>query len=427
MNPIATAAKGKGVRGLFKRAATIQQHYGVTSAKMDGMLAHFARILREFDAPATFPITTVVLLRNRGVVEKYQAHNIEFAVHGYYHVDSSRLTLDEQLEQFSRAREMFHARGVECIGFRCPYLRGNDETLTALRRAGFLYDSSQGLVWELGNETESSAYRRVLGFYDTIPAGKYPSLPRWENDLIRIPYCLPDDEAFVDRFELRDPAAMAKMWQALLRRTHGLGELCTLGLHPERIALCGQALADTLRLARELSPPVWFARLDEIARWWIARMNAQLSIVTQPNDQFELVVDGPPGTTLLARNLVLLSPATRWHGAYWRISGNRVQLRAPRRPFIGISPQSSPALHSFLRQQGYIVETADDRRRYSIFLNQPQFTAQDERALLEEIEDGKFPLVRLARWYDGAQSALAVTGDIDALTVWDYSLRLLGR
>lgn len=427
MNPIAIAAKGKGVRGMFKRAAAIQRRYGVTSAKMNSLMGHLTRVLREFDVPATFPITTVVLLRNSGVVEKYQAQNIEFAVHGYYHVDSSRLSFDEQLEQFMRARELFRARGIDCSGFRCPYLRGNSETLTAIRRAGFLYDSSQGLVWSVADEVDTPAYRHVLGFYDTLAASRYPTLPRLEQDLVRIPYCLPDDEAFVDRFELRDTAPMAKVWQRLVQRTHELGELCTLGLHPERTALCGQALAETLQFARQLTPSVWFARLDEIARWWVARMDAQISIVTHSNDTFAIQVDGPPGTTLLARNVLLMSSAIAWQGAYERVQGNNVWLRAPLRPFIGVSPQSAPNLTGFLRQQGYIVETANDGRLHSTFLDRPEFTDQEERPLLDQIERGTFPLVRLARWYNGAQSALAVTGDIDALTVWDYSLRLIGR
>jgi hypothetical protein len=32
----------------------------------------------------------------------------------------------------------------------------------------------------------------------------------------------------------------------------------------------------------------------------------------------------------------------------------------------------------------------------------------------------------LGLWPAGARSALAVTGDIDALTLWDFGLRLLG-
>ena len=44
-----------------------------------------------------------------------------------------------------------------------------------------------------------------------------------------------------------------------------------------------------------------------------------------------------------------------------------------------------------------------------------------------ELETGRFPLLRLGRWPGGAKSALAVTGDVDALTIWDYALRFFGH
>ena len=66
-------------------------------------------------------------------------------------------------------------------------------------------------------------------------------------------------------------------------------------------------------------------------------------------------------------------------------------------------------------------------RRYSYYLDRATFTAEDQRPLLAEIEGADKPLVRLGRWPNGARSALAVTGDIDALTLWDYGLRFIGK
>src|SRR5581483_3083153 len=304
MNPLAIAAQGKGVRGMFKRAATIQGHYGATTAKMDRLLTQFADLLHEYAACATFPITAVVMLRNKGIIEKYQGRSIEFAVHGYYHIDQSRLSFEKQYEQFQRARELAQARGIECFGFRSPYLRSNEQTLSAIRQAGYLYDSSQGLTWDVASHVETPAYRHVLGFYDTVPASVYPSLPRADRGLIRIPYCLPDDEAFIDRFGFKDDKPMSDVWKSLWRATYERGELCTLGLHPERLALCGQALRETLQFAHERKPRVWFARLDEIARWWQARTDASVSISEYQNQEFKIDVKGPPGTTLLARNVI---------------------------------------------------------------------------------------------------------------------------
>jgi hypothetical protein len=84
-------------------------------------------------------------------------------------------------------------------------------------------------------------------------------------------------------------------------------------------------------------------------------------------------------------------------------------------------------LSSFLRQQGYLVEVANGDRLCSIRLDQTDLAEREERKLLARLEQEQGPLLRLGRWPDGARSALSITGDIDALTLWDYGLRFLGR
>jgi hypothetical protein len=64
---------------------------------------------------------------------------------------------------------------------------------------------------------------------------------------------------------------------------------------------------------------------------------------------------------------------------------------------------------------------------YSLYFDQSHFTHLDERTIVEKIENAESPLARLARWPNGARSAFCVTGDIDALVLWDYGLRLFGR
>ncbi len=70
---------------------------------------------------------------------------------------------------------------------------------------------------------------------------------------------------------------------------------------------------------------------------------------------------------------------------------------------------------------------SEDARVYPFYLERPDFKPEDERPLLARIEDGDWPMLRLGRWPDGARSALCITGDIDALTLWDYGLRFLGN
>lgn len=422
LNPITIAKMGKGIPGMLRRAGTIRQRYGLTPKQMDRALSRFVSLLDKYECGATFPITTSTLTRSRGIVEKYQAQRIEFAAHGYYHTDQTQLSFEEQFEQLTAARELFKQRGIRCDGFRSPYLRFNPVTLAVIKQAGFVYDSSQALAWAIPKEMETPAYHRALNFYGAVSALAYLALPRLDNDLVRIPYCLPDDEAFVDRFHT-SPARMMELWSSILQRIHAQGELFTIAIHPERIAYCEQALLQVLEHARKLQPQVWMTQLYQIANWWKARAQSQVHI-TEDGNEMTVRVTRPEGVTLLARNVQASSAVQSWDKVYLLAEGSLIKFRAERRPFIGVSPTSPSYLTSFLRQQGYIVETTTNEATYGFYLDRSHFVYEDEYPLLKEIEQGNFPLVRLGRWPHGARSALCVTGDIDALTIWDYALRI---
>ncbi len=121
------------------------------------------------------------------------------------------------------------------------------------------------------------------------------------------------------------------------------------------------------------------------------------------------------------------APTQPWADGYQQVLATTFTVHAPLRPCVGLSPTTSPELSSFVRQQGYIVEISEQGHRYAYYLDQTDFTAEDQRSLLAQIEKTDRPLVRLGRWPNSARSTLAITGDIDALTLWDYGLRFLGR
>jgi peptidoglycan/xylan/chitin deacetylase (PgdA/CDA1 family) len=427
-HPISIAAKGKGYSALFKRAHAISERYGLTPAKMDRALGLFISVLQDYDCGASFPITASALARHGAVIEKYQAQNIEFPIHGLFHVDYTKLTGSEQSRHIHQARQIFHREKIRPTGFRCPYLRWNDDTLAAVARNDLSYDSSQALHWDVVEGYSSEEYEHVLGFYGARPANDYPALPKVIGQVVQIPYCIPDDEALIERLKLGNTQAMSDMWLAILRQSYELGELFTLGLHPERISLLQQPLADVLAEARRLWPKVWVARLDEIMQWWRARSQATFEIVEAGGDSvFHMRINGAPGTTVLARNVEIGASDKPWHNGFSRVLGTSFHFRASNRPCIGLSPDSDPGLLDFLKQQGYLAEISSEVQRYSIHLNQAQFTSEDERPLLRRLAHSEAPLIRLGRWPDGAQSAMCVTGDIDALTLWDYGLRFLGN
>jgi hypothetical protein len=121
------------------------------------------------------------------------------------------------------------------------------------------------------------------------------------------------------------------------------------------------------------------------------------------------------------------TPARPWARGYRRCQASELVLKTHPRPFIGVPVSAPQELTSFLKQQGYIVEVGDRPQDYTIYVDQTGFVPADKRALLDRIETSDKPLVKLGRWPDGAGSALAITGDIDALTIWDYGQRYLGH
>ncbi len=412
---------------MLTRAGAITRRYGLTAARMDAALAQLTEVLQEFNCRATLPVTATALSRNRALAQKMQALGMELAVHGFTHVDHTQLSLEQQRDQLRRAKKTFELAEVPFSGFRSPYLRWNTDTLTALSECGFDYDSSQALAWDVIGGAETDAYRHVLAFYDARMAAEYPSLPRLAGSLVRIPYCLPDDEALVERLKLPAGKAMAEIWLAMLERIYAAGELFTLGLHPERISECKDALRMVLAKARSLSPTVWIARLDEISAWY--RSLGQVTFRTEQltSGCWRINLHAPSGAGLLARSVDTEAPTRSWGKGYQRVLSNELVFRGERFPWIGLPPDHPSSLERFLRHQGYLVEIGANPQAFSYFFERKTFENVDERPLLAVIETGNRPLLRLGRWPDGAQAALAVTGDVDAFTLWDYSFRTLGR
>ena len=428
IRPITIALKGKGPIALMKRVGSITKRYGVNAGKMDRALNQLSRLLQEFDCRGTFPITAVALARNRAVIQKYQAQGIEFAIHGYRHIDYSQLSQEEQVVHIRKANQIFQEQGIHCEGFRCPYLRWNKETLTTLSKVSLAYDSSNSLVWNIDERHYTDSYHRAIEFYGAQSAGDYPAIPRLdvETNLVRIPYCLPDDESLIERLVWRSSAEMNAIWPAMFREIHQQGELFNLGLHPERTIECAEGLRATMQVIHAIAPEVWRARLDEIAQWWQKRYYTQIDVIKMNDHQLQLSINGPKGTTLLLRSLEAKTATVPWFDNYQRASEIPCVIQTDKRPFIGVSPESAPYLASFLKQQGYIVEISSEATSYSLYLDRPTFPREKERSLIAQIEGQSVPLARLGRWPHGTRSAFCVTGDIDALTVLDYALRFIG-
>jgi hypothetical protein len=426
MNPIAVATEAKGARHVVRRAGAIASRYGLTPGRMVRRIERLVDLCVRAGSAPTLPITASALRRHPTAIRRSIDLGTEFAVHGLHHVDHALLPVVEQIERLGLARRILQEHGIDATGFRAPYLRSNDATMHALRENGYTYDSSQAIHWPIPVELANDGYRRLLDFSSSLDAAEHPAVPWIEEGLVRIGCCLPDDESLVERLGPISPDAIAAIWLDAERAAFERGELLTLQIHPERVDACAVGVAAVLDAASARRPSVWVASLGEIATWWLDRTRSTVDVRGATDGTLEIEIVGPAKATLLARGLDV-GPAEPWADGWDRVHGTRVTIHARTRPFVGVDPRSPAGLAAFLRQQGYIVEITSDPSTTSVFLDRPTFERTDELPLLRRLDDDRAPLLRLARWPDAARSAIAVTGDVDALTIWDYALRFAGR
>lgn len=432
MQSVLFSVRSKGLLKYLKRGQAIAKSYGMTPAKMAQALDQFSQILGEFECEATFPITAIAAKRNSKIVTEHIARGIEFAIHGYRHIDHAQLALEEQLSHLRHAQDVFASAGIPVTGFRAPYLRFNQASDRAARVAGLEYVSNQPILWdalqdELLPPAAQAAYERAIVLYNPWRASERFSLPQLCDQLVQIPVSLPDDEMLLDRLDGDVNGLVEQAWSHMLSETYRRQELLTLQLHPERIARCAPALRALLAKARSLYPPVWITRLDKLASWWRARSQATITVDSACRGELCLNLAGPEGLTMLIRSVDVQGPVHPWLNGYQCSEARHLVVKTPLRPFIGVPTNTPPEWVGFLREQGYLVEISDQSRDYSIYLNRPDPLPENRHAILAQIEKSDKPLVKLGRWPHNTCSALSITGDIDALTLWDYGLRFLGR
>lgn len=415
------------------RASLVVRRLGTTPDRLLAALDALVAVLQRHGVVATFPTTALPMARHPQTLQKLAAQGMEVAVHSYQHLDLTRLPPAAQRDQVTRARQLFDHAGLIADGFRAPYLRWNDSLLRVLGSSGFQYDSSTSVWWPV-LEVDARV-RPVIDFYQPQDAAEVPVLPVLRSEgLVELPVSLPDDEMLVDRLGL-SASDVATVWCAVLAQSYDAGELFVLLVHPERGLICADALDQVLADARRRQPAVWIASLAEVAAWWKIRPQCQIDIVAAGPGVWHVQVNAPTAARILAQaadvlpwNETLAGPAAvsrPWFGSTYEVLANRFTVRSPTRPIIGLAPGSALPLLGFLRQQGYIVEIGAQREDYSVFFGQTEFDpVRDGRRIIRVVENATAPLLRFSRWPAAARSALAVSGDIDALTVWDYLWRL---
>ncbi len=427
MNLIAHSIRSKGGVAFVRRIGSVGWRFRPGSSNAERNLGIYLSTLRHHGCSATFPITAVVLRRHRDLARFLHDEGVELAVHGYVHTDHTTLPADKQREQFARALDIFASAGIPVDGLRCPYLRSNEDTVLAAQDLGFRYVSNETIAYDVLDEASHPParwreYQKALDLYSARSIQQSVARPRLRGGLVEIPVSMPDDEILVDRLGIHEGQMIGHLWVKLLDQTYVAGDVLTVQIHPERGRICREALNHLLSAARRKSPPVWIAQLRDLAAWWQRRARFQLEVEPRGEGSWQVAAGADRDATILVKNVV--GPALReWFGSYAALDGLVGVVRSPVCPVIGASPRSTE-LAAFLREEGYAVREGADPTDCAVYFDRPgPLSPPDQASILNELERCQAPLIRLSRWPDGNRSALAITGDIDALSLWDFFSR----
>ncbi len=411
---------------ILQRGKNLLQRYKLSPSVAMKRVDRVVNSLADYGCAPTFPTPGVVIESRPAYFRELQERGVEFSVHSYHHIDLKSCPPQEARAQLIRAIEAFERHGLEAHGFRCPYLSWSDALLDVLPPGLFGYSSNQAVRWDV--ITESITRRQAVNFgivdnlYIPKNANDKACVPWMIGGLVEIPVCVPDDIQLYDGLEL-GVEAIIKVWTRILNRTHQRGELYNQMFHPELVDIDEQIFPSILLSAKALTPAVWITRLRDVSAWWREK-NGFKAEITPTNSGLQVDFTCSPRATVLSRGLDL--PGEPWADGYQRLETRRVQLPAGTRPFIGISAAAPAWVAPFLQEQGYIVDTTETAPACGLYFD-PQTLEEiyGEVALIARIEKSDAPLVRFWRWPDGCRSALCISGDLDALTLWDYASRIV--
>jgi hypothetical protein len=192
-------------------------------------------------------------------------------------------------------------------------------------------------------------------------------------------------------------------------------------------AHCRLAFEGLLGEARTLQPAVWVARLGDISRWWWERSRFTADIAAD-GDGLCLRFTCSDRATILIRDVATSAPSHAWDGGWRVLEGRTLPVRGGPRPVIGLAPDAPAHVAPFLHEQGYLLDTGETAAACRLYLDGPLLRKLDtEVALCEHIEASAAPLIRIWRWPNEAKAALCVSGDLDAVSLVDYAMRLVMR
>jgi len=431
---LAFTLKTKGVVGFILRLGTLVKRFDLSGNKMKEAVLQIQHLGKKYNyRPAMF-VPALVLKRHHNLLNHLSRVNLEFAIHGYTHKNFQPLGLNEQISEIQKAKGIFEQLQISACGFRAPYLSWNSHTGQAVQSNDLLWESNEAFIW---NGLKKSSLFKLRHFmekaidvlYNPPDARKSVVIPRLQGDIVCIPIALPDDEILIGTIGITDSTRIGQIWSQILESTYQCGHIFVLQLHPERFAICREAMEMLLDKALNSKGDVWVTGMKEVAEWWKEKSRFGFTFESVPHGGYRVHCKCTDRATILARNLNSSALQVPFYRGYYKIDETEFLVESTGlKPCIGVHPRCSQMLLRFLADEGFPYEVSDNGAGYSLFLKEYEtFGRKNELDLLGRIEESPNPIVRYWLWPDGKKSAFTTSHDLDCVTLTDFLLRLFGR
>ncbi len=415
----------------FRRLGQINFDLHVSLPSGERELGRYLATLRNHGANTTFAVSGATVRRHRDLNRFLCDRGVEFSIRADFPSERALPSSTDQRIQIAETVDAFVDAGVQVSGFHAPRVFLDQVTMAAIEHLGFEYFCNQTVFYHCVDQTASSAgrwtrFQKALGRHEVVPSDETLVRPRMRGRLVELPVAQPDDEMLIRGLGMSRGEDLGQAWVRAAEDSYRQGDLLVIQAHPSGGASGREALAIALSCALDKSPSIWIAQLREIAAWWRARERCQLRVEPTGPQQWRVSVADDPRFTILVRNVVC-ARANPWDNVYRAVQGSSCLIEGPTCPTVGVSSRSE-GLAAFLIEEGYVVNVGADPTTCSIYLDRPSPpTSREQAAIIKEIEASSKPIVRLARWPDGARSALAVCGTLGDLSIRDLIAHVWGE
>ena len=413
---------------LIKRFLKIINRYGFNSTQLKKNITQFIFDCNNFGICPTFPVTAQVLKRHSDFFMQFDPEQAEFAVHGYYHQDYTRISNPKKKEQLQQALDVFRNLNIPVTGFRFPYLRVDEISLYNVAELSFEYDSSFVYWWDIFDIIPAGSediIQKMKYQYEPRQPEMSPILPERISTLIEIPVSIPDDDILVDRLGILDNDIIFTIWKAILDQTIERGEIFVLQLHPERYHLLRKALLKLLGYIYKKKEEIWATPLREIASWWKRREEIQVSCIFTGKNRIRIQIKRPRELNYQFYNYESEKNVKFVLNRSSNLLQEEFEIKMPCLPLIGVGEKTTPSFRELLKNAGFVIEEEmRSREDFCLFFDEDPDMDSPYQWLRQFTMSLNIPLLKFNVWPGNFKCAFAVTGDIDALSTQDFFSRI---